>query len=138
MVDHNSVKFSLNLQHRRDKLATMCNQAIMLITDGVPDSYIEIFKQYNWKNSTESPFPVRVFTYLIGRDGADFRETKWMACANRGSYVHYTYRVFRLNSASFIPQVEQLKLRPCVTFYLSQSLQGQWYKDLKFFNENLR
>ncbi|XP_065211724.1 voltage-dependent calcium channel subunit alpha-2/delta-3-like isoform X3 [Planococcus citri] len=79
--------FTVLESHRRDKLASMCNQAIMLITDGVPDSYIEIFKKFNWKNSTESPFPVRVFTYLIGRDGADFRETKWMACANKGFYV---------------------------------------------------
>lgn len=71
----------------------MCNQAIMLITDGVPDSYTAIFKKFNWGNSTEPPFPVRVFTYLIGRDGTDFRETRWMACANQGNErnVLFTY-----------------------------------------------
>lgn len=79
--DHNYNVFS---QHRRDHLASMCNQAIMLITDGVPDSYADIYRRFNWKNSTEPPFPVRVFTYLIGRDGVDFRDTRWMACANHG------------------------------------------------------
>lgn len=73
----------------------MCNQAIMLITDGVPAKYTEIFEKFNWKNATEPPFPVRVFTYLIGRTGADFRDTQWMACANQGILINFPTLIFR-------------------------------------------
>lgn len=60
-----------------------CNQAIMLVTDGVDGKYESIFEQYNWKNS---PFiPVRVFTFLLGQEAADVEDIKWMACKNRGN-----------------------------------------------------
>lgn len=36
----------------------------MLVTDGVPYNYKELFERFNWKYDT----PVRVFTYLIGRE----------------------------------------------------------------------
>ncbi|XP_037933678.1 voltage-dependent calcium channel subunit alpha-2/delta-3 isoform X2 [Teleopsis dalmanni] len=63
-----------------------CNQAIMIISDGAPFSYEEVFDQFNGR---ELPFkPVRVFTYLIGKEVADVKDIKWMACANQGYYVH--------------------------------------------------
>lgn len=58
----------------------------MLISDGAPYNYADIFEQYNWR---DLPYmPVRVFTYLIGKEVADVKEIKWMACANQGYYVH--------------------------------------------------
>lgn len=77
----------------------------MLITDGVPENYYNIFSQYNWRNSTEPPFPVRVFTYQIGRDGADFRETKWIACANQGIFLKINFDKFEeLTKSIFSPE----------------------------------
>ncbi|XP_020293161.1 voltage-dependent calcium channel subunit alpha-2/delta-3 isoform X2 [Pseudomyrmex gracilis] len=84
--------FELLESFRTEREGARCNQAIMLITDGVPYNFKEIFEVYNWKDNPEEPtkadMPVRVFTYLIGREVADTREVNWMACANRGYYVH--------------------------------------------------
>lgn len=66
-----------------EQLGSQCNQAIMLITDGSPSDFEDIFNRYNYPNA-----PVRVFTYLIGREAGDETHTKMMACHNRGYYTH--------------------------------------------------
>lgn len=77
--------FRLLEQVRMDKGGSSCNQAIMLITDGAPENFKEIFERWNWGEFPR--LPVRVFTYLIGAE-ADLREMQWMACANMGYFVH--------------------------------------------------
>ncbi|KAH8398224.1 hypothetical protein KR222_006390, partial [Zaprionus bogoriensis] len=63
-----------------------CNQAIMIIGDGAPENNQEIFQLYNWR---DPPYrPVRVFTYLIGKEVANWDDIRWMACENQGYYVH--------------------------------------------------
>ena len=66
----------------------------MLVTDGVPYTYENIFQvnglspspvltcpqEYNQPHK-----PVRVFTYLIGREISDLDAAKWMACENKGN-----------------------------------------------------
>ncbi|XP_064082138.1 voltage-dependent calcium channel subunit alpha-2/delta-3-like isoform X2 [Macrobrachium nipponense] len=73
------------LQYNKSGQGSQCNQAIMLVTDGAPNQFEEIFAKYNWPH-----LQVRVFTYLIGRQEAAVRNLKWMACANKGYFVHVT------------------------------------------------
>lgn len=78
--------FDILETYRNEDLGARCNQAIMLVTDGVPYDFTDIFEAYNWQNSSYKP--VRIFTYLIGKDVADVTKTKDMACQNQGYYVH--------------------------------------------------
>ena len=78
-----TVAFELLLDSRQDvSVGANCNQAIMIVTDGVPYKYEEIFKKYNMPHK-----PVRVFTYLIGREISDLKAANYMACHNRGTWV---------------------------------------------------
>ncbi|XP_034434859.1 voltage-dependent calcium channel subunit alpha-2/delta-4 isoform X5 [Hippoglossus hippoglossus] len=62
---------------------SLCNQAIMLITDGAMEDFQEVFKEFNWPERR-----VRVFTYLIGREMTFADNVKWIACNNKGYYTH--------------------------------------------------
>ncbi|KAI1306008.1 Voltage-dependent calcium channel subunit alpha-2/delta-3 [Halotydeus destructor] len=65
------------------KQGSNCNQAIMLVTDGAPETYEDIFKEQNWPRIN-----IRVFTFLVGREVTETKEVNWMACHNRGYYTH--------------------------------------------------
>ncbi|XP_042866584.1 voltage-dependent calcium channel subunit alpha-2/delta-3-like isoform X9 [Penaeus japonicus] len=74
-----------NSKYNKSGQGSQCNQAIMLVTDGAPYNFEEIFSKYNWPH-----LQVRMFTYLIGREETKKRDLKWMACANKGYFVHVT------------------------------------------------
>ncbi|XP_055322700.1 voltage-dependent calcium channel subunit alpha-2/delta-3 isoform X3 [Sitodiplosis mosellana] len=78
--------FEILQSYRMNDEGAGCNQAIMLISDGVPHDFNETFQRYNWPNETYRP--VRLFTYLIGSEVPDFQLIKEMACINQGYYVH--------------------------------------------------
>ncbi|KAL0968117.1 hypothetical protein UPYG_G00262610 [Umbra pygmaea] len=62
---------------------SLCNQAIMLITDGAMENFKDVFQEYNWPDRR-----VRLFTYLIGREMTFAENVKWIACNNKGFYTH--------------------------------------------------
>lgn len=78
--------FEILQNYRINDEGAGCNQAIMLISDGVPHDFNDTFRQYNWPNETYRH--VRLFSYLIGSEVPDFQLIKEMACINQGYYVH--------------------------------------------------
>jgi voltage-dependent calcium channel alpha-2/delta-3 len=86
--------------YRDSSTGACCNQAIMLISDGLPYILDEIFDdEANSPNKS-----VRVFSYLIGREVADITGMKKVACDNRGFYVHLsTYAEVREEVLEYIP-----------------------------------
>ncbi|XP_018576080.1 voltage-dependent calcium channel subunit alpha-2/delta-3 isoform X2 [Anoplophora glabripennis] len=100
--------FEILHKYNRTGQGCQCNQAIMLITDGPPSTYKEIFKTYNFPHS-----PVRFFTFLIGKDASSAREMNWMACANKGYYSRIEhYEQIRDNVLHYI----EVMARPMVMY----------------------
>jgi hypothetical protein len=56
----------------------------MLITDGIARNLSDIVVRNNHLAGGKT-IPVRIFTYLIGKEVTNVDELRWMACANRGS-----------------------------------------------------
>jgi voltage-dependent calcium channel alpha-2/delta-3 len=59
-----------------------CNDVIMLVTDGAPSHFKEVFELYNKEKR------IRFFSFLVGEEATEFEQVKWMACNNRGFMVH--------------------------------------------------
>ncbi|XP_070193860.1 voltage-dependent calcium channel subunit alpha-2/delta-3-like [Littorina saxatilis] len=62
---------------------SICNKAIMIITDGAPENYVDVYNRSNWPEKA-----TRIFTYLIGKEVSDDRKVQWMACVNKGEFTH--------------------------------------------------
>uniref|UniRef100_A0A8C6EDB7 Calcium voltage-gated channel auxiliary subunit alpha2delta 4 n=1 Tax=Microcebus murinus TaxID=30608 RepID=A0A8C6EDB7_MICMU len=77
-----SEAFQILQQLQEARQGSLCNQAIMLISDGAVEDYESVFEKYNWPDRK-----VRVFTYLIGREVTFADRMKWIACNNKGYYT---------------------------------------------------
>lgn len=64
---------------------------IMLLTDDDPnDELFEVVQKYNRiDNNKVTNIPVRIFTYMIGRDITTTPELERLACENRGKCQYY-------------------------------------------------
>nr|XP_033807321.1 voltage-dependent calcium channel subunit alpha-2/delta-4 isoform X3 [Geotrypetes seraphini] len=74
--------FKILQEFREAGQGGLCNQAVMLITDGAVEDYEAVFEKYNWPERK-----VRLFTYLIGREVTFAENVKWIACNNKGYYT---------------------------------------------------
>ncbi|KAF6338975.1 calcium voltage-gated channel auxiliary subunit alpha2delta 4 [Rhinolophus ferrumequinum] len=74
--------FQILKQCQEARQGSLCNQAIMLVTDGAVENYEPVFEKYNWPDRK-----VRVFTYLIGREVTFADRMRWIACNNKGYYT---------------------------------------------------
>ncbi|XP_027839354.1 voltage-dependent calcium channel subunit alpha-2/delta-3 isoform X4 [Aphis gossypii] len=74
--------FDILHKFNRTGQGSQCNQAILIITDGPFGPYKEIL-QHN-----KPHMPVRVFTYLIGKDDSNAADMNWIACNNKGYFEH--------------------------------------------------
>uniref|UniRef100_A0A1I8BDN2 VWFA domain-containing protein n=1 Tax=Meloidogyne hapla TaxID=6305 RepID=A0A1I8BDN2_MELHA len=59
-----------------------CQDVIILITDGAPGFFKEIFELYNKDKR------IRFFSFIVGEEAKDFEQVRWMACSNRGFMAH--------------------------------------------------
>lgn len=90
-----STAFEILKRFREEQGGAKCNQAIMLITEGLDYDYngTELFNKYNREKGAKADDYsrlVRIFTYLMGNEKSDAREMSWIACSNMGYYVNIT------------------------------------------------
>uniref|UniRef100_A0A8C9E350 VWFA domain-containing protein n=1 Tax=Phocoena sinus TaxID=42100 RepID=A0A8C9E350_PHOSS len=77
-----SEAFQILQQFQEAGQGSLCNQAIMLITDGAVEDHRPVLEKYNWPHRK-----VRLFTYLIGKEVSFADRLKWIACNNKGYYT---------------------------------------------------
>ncbi|KAK4871804.1 hypothetical protein RN001_015928 [Aquatica leii] len=100
-----------------DENHRLCNQAIMLISDGIPSNLSDIIEEYNRLDNGTS-IPIRIFTYLVGKEPAHLEESMWIACTNRGYHCHVdaleqvTQSVYKYVMVLARPLVLQAKMHP--------------------------
>ncbi|KAJ1527843.1 hypothetical protein ONE63_007783 [Megalurothrips usitatus] len=81
--------FLLLEKYRADEaIGASCNQAVMVVTDVVPEHFEDLFRKHNRPRGNEPGTHARVFTFVT-QDWSQETSWKaqWMACANQGWYM---------------------------------------------------
>uniref|UniRef100_A0A8D2HLW3 Calcium voltage-gated channel auxiliary subunit alpha2delta 4 n=1 Tax=Urocitellus parryii TaxID=9999 RepID=A0A8D2HLW3_UROPR len=117
--------FQILKKFQEARQGSVCNQAIMLITDGAVEGYEPIFKKYNWPDRK-----VRVFTYLIGREVSFADRLKWIACNNKG---YYTQISTLADAQENVMEYLHVLSRPMVINHDHDIIWTEAYMDSKLF-----
>uniref|UniRef100_A0A3P8VIG2 Calcium voltage-gated channel auxiliary subunit alpha2delta 4 n=1 Tax=Cynoglossus semilaevis TaxID=244447 RepID=A0A3P8VIG2_CYNSE len=104
---------------------SLCNQAIMLITDGAMEDYQDVFEKFNWPDRR-----VRVFTYLIGREMTFAENVKWIACNNK----YYTHVSTLADVQENVMEYLHVLSRPMVINHDHDIIWTEAYMDSVLFN----
>ncbi|CAH1988428.1 unnamed protein product [Acanthoscelides obtectus] len=80
--------FDILENFRHTGTSARCNQAIILITEGIDYDYP---KEMFFEHNKDKDFPLRVFAFQIGQDPNDAKEMEWIACANMGYWGNMTH-----------------------------------------------
>uniref|UniRef100_I3MD21 Calcium voltage-gated channel auxiliary subunit alpha2delta 4 n=1 Tax=Ictidomys tridecemlineatus TaxID=43179 RepID=I3MD21_ICTTR len=117
--------FQILKKFQEARQGSVCNQAIMLITDGAVEGYEPIFQKYNWPDRK-----VRVFTYLIGREVSFADRLKWIACNNKG---YYTQISTLADAQENVMEYLHVLSRPMVINHDHDIIWTEAYMDSKLF-----
>lgn len=99
--------------------AKSCNQAIMLITDGVPGELRKVIEKHNLLNNG-SNIPVRIFTYSVGQEVTNAEQLIEMSCANRGNGKILIFIIFFICLSFFIGYYSHEQALEQVTYSVFQ------------------
>ncbi|XP_054433169.1 voltage-dependent calcium channel subunit alpha-2/delta-4 [Pteronotus mesoamericanus] len=117
--------FQILKQFQEARQGSLCNQAIMLISDGAVEDYEPVFEEYNWPDRK-----VRVFTYLIGREVSFADRMKWIACNNKG---YYTQISTLADVQENVMEYQHVLSRPMVINHDHDIIWTEAYMDSKLF-----
>ncbi|XP_045051365.2 voltage-dependent calcium channel subunit alpha-2/delta-4 isoform X2 [Desmodus rotundus] len=120
--------FQILKQFQEARQGSLCNQAIMLISDGAVEDYEPVFEEYNWPDRK-----VRVFTYLIGREVTFADRMKWIACNNKG---YYTQISTLADTQENVMEYLHVLSRPMVINHDHDIIWTEAYMDSKLFTSH--
>ncbi|XP_059539946.1 voltage-dependent calcium channel subunit alpha-2/delta-4 isoform X2 [Myotis daubentonii] len=117
--------FQILKRFQEARQGSLCNQAIMLLTDGAVEDYEPVFEKYNQLDRK-----VRVFTYLIGREVTFADRMKWIACNNKG---YYTQISTLADAQGNVMEYLHVLSRPMVISHDHDIIWTEAYMDSKLF-----
>ncbi|KAM4819811.1 voltage-dependent calcium channel subunit alpha-2/delta-4 [Thomomys bottae] len=122
--------FHILKQFQEAGRGSLCNQAVMLISDGAVEDFQPVLEKYNAPDRK-----VRVFTYLIGREVTFADRMKWIACNNKG---YYTQISTLADAQENVMEYLHVLSRPMVINHDHDVIWTEAYMDTRLFTSKAR